>query len=277
MPKRKLTNVHKLDLPAPFIREAVRQLNAYSGDTDRSATSLNNPTRMMALLDRFGGGNMDITEYTKLMVGSVMHEAMARQCGVTQDHDSNSWEWGGPAHEMDINEAQAEVRLRDTLLSMPLSGQFDYYDMKRGILWDYKFGSAWGDVFEPEHLGNQQQGWNLRTFLAAEGWPDPKEVRNLLVFTDWSKAKSGTGKYPELPIKVFVHPRTSLVECQAYTKDRVRLHQQDIQAQDRGDLLTDCTDSERWARFRKGKAPVYGRCKDWCNAYNNCDQAGGKF
>jgi hypothetical protein len=253
----------------------LRHLNAYSGE-GLTATSANEPAQKIALLAHHGRkATLDICDYFKMWIGSVGHAALEREVNQPEDHNSGEWEWGGPASEFVID-GEAETRLHTTIKQEPFSGQFDYYCHRTKTLYDYKFTSAWGDVFEPEHLGYQQQGWNLRTLFSDNERPDPKHVASVMFFTDWSAAKV-SGKYPEHPIKVFVHPAKPLAECRAWTRERIALHIQNRQAMDLGDALTPCTDAERWARLRKGKAPVYAKCESYCDAKIHCTQHGKDF
>lgn len=257
-------------VPAPVNVVALKHLNAYSGDTTRTATSLNEPPQKCALLDVHGEDRvLELVDYAKMLVGSMCHRALEEAVQQPVDHDSGKWVWGGDPADIAIT-GEAETRIYATIAGMEVSGQFDYLD--KGVLFDYKFCSAWGGVFNPDHEDYQQQGWNLRTLMAEDGREDPVECRTVMFYTDWSRAKAGDGKYPKYPIEVFTHPPKPLAECQAYTRERVRLHQQNMQALDLGDALTPCTDQERWARFRKGKPPTYTKCEQYCNAEPWCSQ-----
>jgi hypothetical protein len=265
-------------IPAPALKSLLYVLNAYSGATTRTGTSLNKPPQEVVLSERFRDTReLDIADFVKAFIGSMCHDYFARSAGVEDNHYSDDWTWGGSPEEIVVT-GPAEVRLAADLHGMDISAQFDYYDTKRGILWDYKFISAWGGVFEPGFPDHLHQHMNTRTIMAEHpAYPDPKQCKNLLIYTDWSAGKVG-GKYPEHPIEVFTHPTKTLAECQAWTKERIRLHQQNMQAMDLGDALTPCTDKERWKGYdRKTKQTIYRKCATYCPAYAHCDQGGGKF
>lgn len=272
---KQLINQHVKGLPAPVIQSMLRTLNAYDGE-GITATSANEPAQKIALLEQYGRkSKLDVCDYFKMWLGSVGHAALEREVNQPEEFNSGEWVWGGLMHESTID-GEAEIRLHASIKQEPFSGQFDYLCNRTSTLYDYKFTSAWGDVFEPEHLGYQQQGWNLRTLFAANDRPDPKRVASVMFFTDWSASKV-SGKYPTHPIKVFVHPEKPLAECQAWTKDRIKLHIENRQRMALGDDLTPCTDTERWARFRKGKSPTYTKCESYCDAKPHCKQHGKDF
>lgn len=259
--------------PAPILRYFLWSLNQYSGgDYFFTASSAGKPPRQR-MLEKLHRHKLrkDITELTFTAEGTALHEAIARTCGYGSDHDNGDWAFDGPASRLEVT-GELETRLEAEVYGELISGQFDYYDTERRILDDWKRASAWSKVFgtdwHKQHMVN-------RVLLAENGYEDPTQCRNVAFYRDFTQSKAGDGKYPAYPIEVVVAEPVTLDECYAYVKERIRVHRDAEQRNDMGDALPLCTDEERWAKFRKGKPPVYMKCERYCDARPWCSQANG--
>lgn len=264
-----LTDLH-IGCPAPILRYFLASLNQYGGgDYFLTASSASKSPRQRVLesLHRHAVSK-DVTELTFTAEGTALHSAIADACGYTEDYDSGEWQYAGDPAHLEVT-GEIETRLEAVIRGVTVSGQFDYYDTKHRILWDWKRASSWGKVFgtnwDEQHMFN-------RVLLAENDYEDPREFGNIAFYRDFMQSKAGDGKYPDYPLDRVMHKLPSLDECYAWVRERVRLHQEAAQLHDEGGKLPLCTDDERWAKFRKGKPPTYQKCERYCDAAAHCDQ-----
>jgi hypothetical protein len=144
--------------------------------------------------------------------------------------------------------AQDDKYLKELTLSqkygdMVLSGTFDYFDVKNGILWDYKLCSV-HMFLHPE----ARRSWRAQTNIYAEMIMEMgyvvKEAKICAIFRDFDKhAGKRNPDYPQraiMEIPVELQPREAIKK---YILERVRIHKEAETAEE----LIPCTGAERWS------------------------------
>jgi len=145
--------------------------------------------------------------------------------------------------------AITEQRLFAEVEGWQVSGQFDRLALlPNGTLQDYKITSVWSVIdngAKPDWIAQL----NVLRWLAAKNDYDINKLQVVAILRDWSKGKARQGgNYPPVQVRVLDVPVWSAIDCDAYIRDRVHLHQlAEIQA-DTGRPLPECTAEERWAK-----------------------------
>lgn len=150
----RLTN--KLNLPAPIV-EAVRNDGYNSGRSDISATGLIEPVRIHALKERYGDElEEDVADRIYSLEGQALHTILER-AGLTLPPE----EW------LLERRFYLDVPLPDGTVGV-LSGQIDVFEIKPGILADYKRTSVFSlkDGAKKEHIAQT----NIGRILLEEGY-----------------------------------------------------------------------------------------------------------
>lgn len=145
--------------------------------------------------------------------------------------------------------ALTEQRLFAEAEGWTISGQFDRLVLlPDGVLQDYKTTSVWSvidNVAKPEWIAQL----NVLRWLAAQHDYGITKLQVVALLRDWSKGKARRGgNYPPVQVITLDVPVWSDVDCDAYVRDRVRIHKF-AGAQAIACLpLPECTAEERWAK-----------------------------
>lgn len=141
-----------------------------------------------------------------------------------------------------------EKRLYSQVLGWLVSGQVDV--IENGVLWDYKFTSAYSVMGETKVEWENQL--NLLRLLARDnGVTGIEKLKICAILRDWTKGKAKTEGYPKQQVVVVEVPVWDFEKAEAYMLDRVAAHQ------DANPPV--CSDLERWkqddvfATMREGR------------------------
>jgi len=225
--------------------------------------------------------------------------------------------WGEAVHILLEKEAPEEFAECKLSVKVPLSydgeftitGRIDNYNMKTGIVSDYKTASTWKVLF------NDFEDWRMQglvyAWLLYKNNFMIKKCRFIALLKDHSKSKAKRdSRYPQSPvyIKEYDITENSLKEAENFVMQRLTEYLKYIAVKD--DEIPPCTAQERWAdettyavmkkgrktavkvctnpieandfvvklsadhyvEIRQGtskKCNDYCICKDYCNFYNN--------
>lgn len=218
----KITN--RLGLPQPIV-EVLSADNYSKGGADFSVTELIDAPRQKQLLKRHAHEiTVDCIDLIYQFDGKAVH-ALLEGADVPEDI------------------GLIEHRLSAEVAGYTVSGAIDYYDVKRGVIQDYKRVSTWEVVMGIKEERHRQL--NLYAHLAREnGWV-VNGLEIVYLFRDWSEARSLRElDYPkDRAMRVDIplwHPSEAL----SYLEERVGLHSTASEASD--DSLLWCTKEERW-------------------------------
>jgi hypothetical protein len=218
----KITN--RLGLPQPIV-EVLSADNYSKGDADFSVTELIDAPRQKQLVKRHANEiTVDCIDLIYQFDGKAVH-ALLEGADVPEDI------------------GLIEHRLSVEVTGYTVSGAIDYYDVKRGVIQDYKRVSTWEVVMGIKEERHKQL--NLYAHLAREsGWV-VNGLEIVYLFRDWSEARSLRElDYPkDRAMRVDIplwHPSETL----SYLEERVSLHATASVTPD--DSLLRCTKDERW-------------------------------
>ena len=218
----KITN--RLGLPQPIV-EVLSADNYSKGDADFSVTELIDAPRQKQLLKRHSHEmTVDCIDLIYQFDGKAVH-ALLEGADVPEDV------------------GLIEHRLSVEVDGYTVSGAIDYYDVKRGVIQDYKRVSTWEVVMGIKEERHKQL--NLYAHLARENGWTVNGLEIVYLFRDWSEARSvrEIDYPPDRAMRVDIplwHPSETL----SYLEERVGLHATASATSD--DSLLWCTKEERW-------------------------------
>jgi|TARA_R100001129_G_scaffold185776_1_gene175076 hypothetical protein len=218
----KVTN--RLGLPQPIV-EVLSRDNYSKGDADFSVTELIDSPRQKALTNRHRDEiTVDCIDLIYQFDGKAVHSILE-------------------GAEVSPDVGIIEERLSVEVGLYTVSGAIDYYDVKRGVIQDYKRVSTWEVVMGIKEERYRQL--NLYAHLArANGWV-VNGLEIVYLFRDWSEARAN--REPDYPpdraMRVDI-PMWTPEATEQYLKDRVKAHVATRILAD--DDLPDCTAEEMW-------------------------------
>ena len=218
----KVTN--RLHLPQPIV-EVLASDNYTKGGADFSATELIDAPRVKQLTKRhYENITVDCADLLYQFDGKAVH-SLLEQAEVSED--------------VGLIEKRLEVQIG----TYTISGAIDYYDVKRGVIQDYKRVSTWEVVMGIKEEREQQL--NIYAHLARENGWTVNGLEIVYLFRDWSEARAGREKdYPQDRAQRVDIPLWSPSKAREYLEWRVNLH---ALASEKPDTeLPECLPEERW-------------------------------
>lgn len=225
--------------------------------------------------DPYTNGGADITAST--LADPPLLQSLKRKHWDNLEEDAAERIWallGQAAHAIAERGAiktpgvQAETRLSMDVLGWKLSGAFDHFDPRSGVLSDYKVTSVWTIVYGDRIIEWEKQLNTLAHLIDPLG--GVKAIEVIAILRDWSQRdldRSVRGDYPKAPAVTVPLRLWPPAERQAYIIERVALHQsaRDLAAKGRESAIVPCTDEERWGKKNpKTGAMMYLRCQKYC-------------
>jgi len=227
-----MTITNKLNLPEGFVKAVSNEKHNAEGSL--SATTLIHGIKEIILTDRYWDSLED-------------------------DVSDRIWAiWGQAVHSLMESEGENEFTEQEMAYKIggiTVTGKIDNYDMKHGVINDYKTAP----VIKVK-LGNFSE-WYLQGMIYAwllekNNFP-AKHCRFITLLKDHSKPEVlRDSQYPKSPVYLYEFPVTlqGLFKIGMYIKDKVGEHQRCIALND--DAIPPCTPEERWDR-----PPVYAVMK----------------
>jgi len=238
----KLTN--KLNLPSPFVNAVTFHEQKYKKSVfgDISTTTLIKPPQIVELSRRHREYvEEDVSNRLFALQGQIMHEILENSAG---------------------KGALTENRVGAKVLDWTITGQYDL--IENDILYDYKYTTVWSYMYGSKEWELQA---NVNKYLLYQNGTHITQLKNVLMFRDFTQSKAGQGKYPLAPVVTVDIPMWSFEKAQKYIEDRVLLFQGAKQSLDKD--LPSCSDEDRWYNRKTGK---YIRCERYCAASKFCTQ-----
>jgi hypothetical protein len=178
---------------------------------------------------------------------------------LTDDVSDRIWAiWGQAVHSLLEHEGEnefAELEMSHGAGGVTVTGRIDNYDMRNGVICDYKTASVWkvkrGD-FDDWYKQGMIYAWLLRN----NGFAADK-CRFIALLKDHSKSEAAReGRYPQNPVYVYEFDVTfaGLLKINAFILGKVREYARCAGLPDDG--IPPCAPEERW-----DKAPVYAVMK----------------
>jgi hypothetical protein len=222
----KITN--KLDLPDGFMKAV-----APNGGTERhnaegclSATTLIQGVKQIILTDRHWDElEDDVSDRIWAIFGQAVHSLMESE------------------GENDFTEQEMSYKVGD----ITVTGRIDNYDMRNGIIGDYKTASVhkvkFGD-FNDWYLQGMIYAW----LLSKNKFP-VNRCRFIALLKDHSKTEAQRDyQYPKNPVYIYQFPVTAmeLFRIGQFIKNKVNEYKRCLALTD--DAIPTCTAEERWDR-----------------------------
>lgn len=222
-----LTN--RLGLPDAMVRAVAN--DPYSrGESDISVTQLIAPPYQRRLREA-NEAQEDAADRMWALLGQATHNVLERAYPLVRRKDIS------PKTFYARHGFLREERLAAQVGGWVVSGAFDVYE--RGVLKDYKVTSVWSVMGETKLEWEQQL--NMLRYLAHRNDFCVTGLQIIAILRDWQKTKAritAAKEYPQLGVEVINVPVWPLAEAEAFTQERVRLHQS---------MQPDpCSDKERW-------------------------------
>jgi hypothetical protein len=221
----KITN--KLNLPAGFVKAVSPEKHNAEGSL--SATTLIQGVKQIILMDRHWDSlEDDVSNRIWAIFGQAVHSLLESE------------------GENDFTEQQMSYPVGD----ITVTGRIDNYDMKNGVIGDYKTASVvkvkFGD-FSEWYLQGMIYAW----LLTKNKFP-VKSCRFFALLKDHSKTEASRDhQYPKDPVYVYEFQVTpqGLFKIGVYIKDKVNEYKRCLSLDD--DAVPPCTPEERWDRPTK--------------------------
>jgi hypothetical protein len=170
---------------------------------------------------------------------------------LTDDVSDRIWAiWGQAVHSLLEHEGEddfTEQEMAYKVGAITITGRIDNYDMKRGIISDYKTASVNKIKFN-DFSDWYLQGMIYAWLLTSNNFP-VKHCRFIAVLKDHSKTEAARDyQYPRQPVYVYDFPVTSanLFKIGVYIRNKVDEYLKYHEKAD--DEIDPCSPEERWER-----------------------------
>lgn len=136
-----------------------------------------------------------------------------------------------------------EVTQRMEIGDRVLYGTPDLFDIRDGILYDYKYCSVYSYMY-PESRMKWDAQTNVYAYMLTQAGYEVKEIRIVAFFRDYSQHGFQKSKdYPDSQIKEISIKVRSASDMATYITNRMNMH---VKAEETG-ILPYCSGKERWA------------------------------
>jgi len=202
-----------------------------------SATTLLNGTKQILLTDRHWDDlEDDVADRFWAVIGTAIHS-------VLEDEGKDEFTEEFVSQEVD---------------GIIVTGRIDNYNMRTGVISDYKSVSAWKIIYK-NFEDWRRQGMIYAWLLKKNGF-EVNKCQFVALIKDHSKRDAKrNSEYPQKPMYVYEFPVTqnALDEIEAYIKERIAAYNESRYLSD--DDIPSCTAEERWAKATKYAVMKDGR------------------
>jgi hypothetical protein len=218
----KITN--KLDLPAGLMKAVSAEKHNAEGCL--SATTLIQGVKQIVLTERHWDElTDDVSDRIWAIFGSAVHSLLESE------------------GENDFTEQRMDYKVGD----ITVTGRIDNYDMRNGVIGDYKTASV-NKVKFNGFTDWYTQGMIYAWLLAKNNFP-VKRCRFIALLKDHSKTEaSRDSQYPKDPVHVYEFPVTAmgLFKIGSFIKNKLNEYKRCAALAD--DAIPPCSPEERWDR-----------------------------
>jgi len=229
----KITN--RMNLPEAMVKAV--SVRRHNNPGRLSATTLLNGTKQILLTDRHWDDlEDDVADRFWAIIGTAVHS-------VLEDEGKDDFTEEFVSHDTD---------------GITVTGRIDNYNMRTGVISDYKSVSVWKIKFQ-NFDDWRKQGMIYAWLLKKNGF-EVKTCRFIALIKDHSKRDAKRDlSYPQKPMYVYEFAVTEegLAEIEAFIKERVALYNQCRDKVD--DDIPPCSADERWEKPTKYAVKKEGR------------------
>jgi hypothetical protein len=169
--------------------------------------------------------------------------------------------WGTAVHsllEMEGENEFTELEMTHAIADITVTGRIDNYDMKRGVICDYKTASVWKVKFN-DFDDWYTQGMIYAWLLRKNGFAVEK-CRFIALLKDHSRSEAARDRqYPVNPVYVYEFDVTftNLLKIDAFIRNKVKEYIRCRELSD--DAIPPCAPEERWDKASKYAVMKQGR------------------
>lgn len=229
----KITN--KLGLPKGFVDACSTE--QHNAENELSATTLLNGVKETILTKRHWDElEVDVSDEIFKIFGKAVHSLFEKE----GDTDF------------------CEEELREKVGRYELKGKFDNYDLKTGVVTDYKTASVWKIKFA-DFEDWKNQGLIYSWLLKKNGF-EVSKCRFIALLKDHSKTEvSRDYSYPKSPVYIYEFNVTKslLDEIEKFIKLKIGMCEISEKLSD--DEIAHCSEKERWEQHEKFAVKKEGR------------------
>lgn len=225
-------------------------------------------------------------EQDSISISALINPPLQRQLyikhnsAIVEDASDRLWSvFGSAVHSILGNISDSgrlkEHRLTQVVDGIKVNGQPDLFDIKNGILEDYKVTSVWSLVFSGESGKVEwERQLNCYAWLLRKNSYTVNKMQIIAILRDWNKSNAQKDEdYPRSPIQIIQIKDWGFVEQERYIMERVALHKS---AQTVGAEHTPiCGESDRW--FKAGKFAVQEEGKAKATKLTDTKEEAEKF
>jgi len=215
---------NKMNLPEGFVKAVSTEKHNAPGCL--SATTLIQGVKQIILTDRYWDYlEEDVSDRIWAIFGTAVHSVLAKEGEYDFIEQEMSYKVGG----------------------ITVTGQIDCYNMKHGIIDDYKTATVTKIKFK-NFVDWYLQGMIYAWLLVKNNFP-VKRCRFIAILKDHSKTDAMRERdYPKAPVYIYEFPVTQkdLFKIGMFIKNKVEEYQHCITLPDND--IPPCTSEERWER-----------------------------
>lgn len=203
-------------------------------------------------------------EQDSISISALINPPLQRQlyikhnASIVEDASDRLWSVFGSAVHSILGNISDDGRLKEHRLTqvvdgIKVNGQPDLFDIKNGVLEDYKVTSVWSLVFSGESGKVEwERQLNCYAWLLRKYSYTVNQMQIIAILRDWNKSNAQKDEdYPRSPIQVIQIKDWGFAEQERYIMERVTLHKS---AQELGEASPVCGEDDRW--FKRGKFAV---------------------
>ena len=185
--------------------------------------------------------------------------------------------WGQAVHSLLEHEGEndfTELEMSHKIGNITVTGRIDNYDMKNGVICDYKTASIWKVKYR-DFAEWEAQGMIYAWLLKKNGF-EVKKCRFIALLKDHSKTDMLRDRqYPPKPVHVYEFPVTlaGLMKVDGFIKSRLREYENCRGLRD--DEIPPCAPEERWDKASTFAVMKTGR-KTEVKLFDNAEGANAR-
>jgi len=185
--------------------------------------------------------------------------------------------WGQAVHSLLEHEGEndfTELEMSYKVGNVTVTGRIDNYDMKHGVICDYKTASIWKVKYR-DFTEWEAQGMIYAWLLNKNGF-NVKKCRFIALLKDHSKTEMMRDRqYPPKPVHVYEFHVTlaGLMKIDSFIKKRLGEYEKYAGVHD--DIIPSCTPEERWDKSTTYAVMKHGR-KTAIKLFDNAEEANAK-
>lgn len=227
-------------------------------------------------------------EQDSISISALINPPLQRQlyikhnASIVEDASDRLWSvFGSAVHSILGNISDSgrlkEHRLTQVVDGIKVNGQPDLFDIKNGVLEDYKVTSVWSLVFSGESGKVEwERQLNCYAWLLRKYSYTVNQMQIIAILRDWNKSNAQKDEdYPRSPIQIIQIKDWGFAEQERYVMERVALHKSARQVASGAGEVPICGEPDRW--FKAGKFAVQEEGKAKATKLTDTKEEAEKF